>query len=61
MAGLELLSNLSGYLKHANRIRRDEGVAPLLEAAKITDFYIKTFTILVSSPIDSRDVYYSDM
>ena len=45
MAGLELLSNLSGYLKHANRIRRDEGVAPLLEAAKITDFYIKTFNL----------------
>ncbi|CAL1149260.1 unnamed protein product, partial [Cladocopium goreaui] len=37
------LEALASYLKHANRIRRDEGVAPLLEAAKITDFYIKTF------------------
>ena len=32
-----------GYLQHANRIRRDEGPGPLLEAAKITDLYIKTF------------------
>lgn len=39
------LEALASYLKHANRIRRDEGVAPLLEAAKITDFYIKTFNL----------------
>lgn len=35
----------SGYLKlkHANRIRKEEGVGPLLEAAEIAEFYIKTF------------------
>ncbi len=38
-----LLHLLWGYLQHANRIRRDEGPGPLLEAAKITDLYIKTF------------------
>mgnify|MGYP002803520008 FL=1 len=37
------LEALAGYLQHANRIRRDEGPEPLLEAAKITDLYIKTF------------------
>ena len=54
---------LPGYLKRANRIRKDEGVGPLLEAAKITDFYIKTFNLTeAKEPLGKREAnrYQSD-